>query len=596
MSSYQFYIIDFTDISTNIPILQTRVTNDLEIHKTLDSIVYNPATQFLTVTFEQSLNSNETTVLQELIQPCILNLNNPIPRNTGGATGNPSNINDIKSNYKVGSFVYNISSTTTFFCSDNTQDNAVWVPIGTTGASGPTGATGNSGPTGATGASGNTGPTGANGNTGASGPTGNTGTSGNTGPTGQTGNTGASGPTGPTGPVFAFGNVAMVDQVNGNDSTANVNVGRFKTVQAALTSTSTFGFPATVYILPGSYIGPFTIPNNSTVRGMSLKSVVLAVTGAIGNTDLVTIGESCRLEDVTLNLQSNQHVQLRAIVMPGTSTIGTRLRTLQVNVDNSTASPTGTSNVAAIVCTGTGAPPASSQTARGSTFTVISNGLGNKRCLLVSNGATFRARDSNFTLNATGTAGGTGGTWYGIETAVTGAVANIRTSTVGGTGLVGSIAADISQTAGTIAIASTNLLNSTANNLSFTSVLASPQYIWGDPGTLSSGTRFLRPGSSTAATTDIQIAITQKCLIKALNVIAQQGPGAGATGTFTVRRAVGVGTPADTILITNITGTGQVSGSNMINSVTFSAGDRISLKSVAPNNSITDVIVSVDVV
>ena len=574
MSSYQFYIADDTDINDKIMVLETRINTDLEIQPNLTSISYNSGTKFLTITFDQLLSTHEEFVLQILVNPCIFDRNCHIitPRNTGNATINPVSTNDIKSGYQPGSFVYNTTTGISFINIDNTQDDAVWISIGFTGPTGPTGPTGFNGPTG---------------NTGFTGPIGFTGPTGFTGFPGNPGSTGPTGAIGPTGPVFTLGNVVLVDQVNGNDTTASINGGRYQTVTSALAAAGTFGPPAIVYILPGTYIGPFTIPDNISVRGISTKSVTLAVTGATGNTDLVTLGESCRLEDVTLRLQSNQHVQLRGIVIPNTSGTNSALRTFQMFVDNSAASPTGTSNVYGIHCTGTGTSNPGFQAMRASTVNVTSIGNGAKRGVLISGTTTIRTRDVNIML--TGTTGATGGTWYGVETTVTGGMFTTRASTVQGTGPIGATAADISQTQGTIGIATTNLVNSTANNLTFTTTIAPPTYLWADPGLLQVN-RFMRPGTASSTTTEIQVPIPQKCLIKGLTVIAQQGPGVGSTMTFTVRK-----NGTSTILATTLSGT-STTVANTINSVSFAAGDRISIMVTGTGtNNTADVVVTVDI-
>lgn len=344
-----------------------------------------------------------------------------------------------------------------------------------------------------------------------------------------------------------------------------------------------------MYILPGTYTGPFTLPNNAAIRGISLATVILAVTGATGNTDLITMGESCRLQDVTLNLQSSQHVELRGIVMPGTSTATSKIRDVVLNVDNSTASAGGTSNVYGIISTGTGIPNAGVQTLRGSTFNVASAGLGNKRVVYIPSASSIRARDANFILTGTGN---TGGTWYGVETAAVGASFNVITSTIQGNGPTGATTADISQTLGTIGISTSNIINSNANNLAFTSILAAPTYLWADPGQFPNSIRYMRPGSGTSSSSIVQIRVSQKCLIKSLSVIAQTGPGAGQTGTFTIQR-----NGVDTMLTTTVSGTGTVNSINNTNSASFAAGDYISLKvTTTTNNVMSDVVATVDVI
>jgi hypothetical protein len=98
------------------------------------------------------------------------------------------------------------------------------------------------------------------------------------GPKGDTGATGATGPKGDTGAPGSFqhGNVLLVDAIYGDDTIANASAPYFsqpfKTVDAAIVK-ATSG--TTVWIYPGTYTlsSGITIPNNSSVRGLSLQTV-----------------------------------------------------------------------------------------------------------------------------------------------------------------------------------------------------------------------------------------------------------------------------------------------------------------------------------
>lgn len=70
----------------------------------------------------------------------------------------------------------------------------------------------------------------------------------------------------------AMGNVAVVDQVNGNNSTASVGGLPFLTITAALAAVTS---GQQVYILPGTYNESITIPSGVGVRGMSVKTVII---------------------------------------------------------------------------------------------------------------------------------------------------------------------------------------------------------------------------------------------------------------------------------------------------------------------------------
>jgi hypothetical protein len=71
-----------------------------------------------------------------------------------------------------------------------------------------------------------------------------------------------------------FGNVLVVDSVNGDDATGAVNGPSFLTVSAAVTA-STAG--STIWILPGTYTltSNLTIPANVSLRGLSVQTTKL---------------------------------------------------------------------------------------------------------------------------------------------------------------------------------------------------------------------------------------------------------------------------------------------------------------------------------
>ncbi|MBO1000963.1 hypothetical protein IOC57_24955 [Bacillus sp. SD075] len=88
----------------------------------------------------------------------------------------------------------------------------------------------------------------------------------------------------------------------------------------------------------------------------------------------------------------------------------------------------------------------------------------------------------------------------------------------------------------------TNLYNSHANNLGFSTVLQPSTIIQGDPGSLPKGTvRFYRPGSVSVSNAEIFIRLSQICL-KALNVQAFIGPGTSNADIWTIRKD-GIDTP-----------------------------------------------------
>ncbi|MBA9026114.1 hypothetical protein [Peribacillus huizhouensis] len=230
----------------------------------------------------------------------------------------------------------------------------------------------------------------------------------------------------------------------------------------------------------------------------------------------------------------------------------------------------------------TGNPLDNVDAIRASVITVKSAGLGTKRVLLVNTNAhRFNCRDYNFLL----TSAGGSDSYIGVEVNQSGSQIVVRASTIQG------ITADVSQTAGTLSIGTSNLFNSNANNLGFSTVLQPSTIIWSDPGSLPKGTiRFYRPGSAAVTTTEIFIRLSQKCLLKALNIRSLTGPGVSNTDTWTIRKN-GIDTP----LSVSLSGT-QTSNINNTTSVSFQVGDSLSLKvTTSAGTNVTDTVIQVDI-
>ena len=364
-------------------------------------------------------------------------------------------------------------------------------PIGITGATGATGVQGNTGPAGPAG-TGGTGPTGVGGPTGAMGPIGPTGVVGPTGaigvtgptgvagPTGATGaagisSTGATGPQGATGPIGAtgavttlqFGNVLRVDRVNGNDSTASIGGLPYLSIQAAISAATT---GTTIWILPGSYTlsSGITIPNGVSIRGLSVQTCVLQLLLVGGPTDMITMGENTRIEDLTITLSSAGHYALRGIVFPGTTSQTAKVRTCVLTVDNSTAGSSGTSNVYGIDAAGTGSLTARSfsfNAIKGSTINVLSTGGGNKRGIIVSNSNVVSIRDTNVYVATPPDNAAFAGSYVGIETADPTNIGSIQVRA----GSIGATKATGSQT-----YTSSDILQTNPSTITDPSYLASP--------------------------------------------------------------------------------------------------------------------------
>lgn len=388
--------------------------------------------------------------------------------------------------------------------------------------------------------------------------------------------------TGITEVLISRPNAAIVTQ-SGNDSTASIGGYPFKTINGAISAINSIGGTGiTILVYPGIYDEKIIMPPGNSLRGVSLLTVIIRQQNMTSNTTLLTMGENTRVEDVTLMLTSTNHVNLTGVAFPGTTSQTAKLRTASITVDNSTASTTGTSNIYGVHSYGTGNHLDNADAIRSSVITVKSAGLGTKRVLLVNtNSHRFNCRDNNFLI----TSAGGSGSYIGAEVNQSGAQLVIRASTIQG------ITADISQTAGNLTIGTTNLFNSNANSLGFSTVVQPTTIIWADPGSLPKGTvRFYRPGSSSISTTEIFIWLSQKCLLKALNIRSLTGSGVSNTDTWTIRKN-GIDTP----LTVSLTGT-QTNNINNNSSVSFQAGDSLSLKvTTSAGTSVTDTVIQVDI-
>jgi hypothetical protein len=399
-----------------------------------------------------------------------------------------------------------------------------------------------------------------------------------------------------------------VDSVYGNDSTASVGGSPYKTVEAAVAA-ATSG--KTIWVLPGTYTlaSGITLPNGIALRGMNIQTTTIQMTGVAADTTLLTMGENCRVEDLTLKLTSSGHYTLKGIVFPGTTTVTSKLRTCVLTVDNSGASSGGTSNVYGADCTGTGTLAAASfsfNCIKGSTINVLSNGGGKKRGILVSNTNVMSTRDTNiYVAQPTSTA--STGSYVGVETndGLTGAI-QLRSTTIGTvTPTAGQsyTASDILQTTPSTITDPTylaspgiqlgpgvDLVTKTAGGKGFSAYVYPTTLFYGLGGDLKTGgssNAYMWPGTQQAqnnvvpdpnVATPAYYRIQQPAILAGMAVFARTGPGTGNTTTFTVRRTPKGGTIADVTGYSVILSNTDVSGSFYSGSQTFGAGDYIHLQ------------------
>jgi hypothetical protein len=232
-----------------------------------------------------------------------------------------------------------------------------------------------------------------------------------------------------------LGNTLTVDQVNGNDATASPSGLPYKTVNAAVSAVLAGD---TIWVLPGTYnlSASLVLPNNISIRGLSVQTTIIQMLNVTSNTTLITMGENTRVEDLTLKLTSQGHYALTGIEFGGTTTVTGKLRTCVLTVDNSNAPyNSGTSEVTAILASGTGTLGTASfsfNSLKGSTVNVYSNGAGKKRGILITGQNVISTRDINVYVAAPANIASTG-SYIGVETNNTDNLGSIqlRTTTVG---------------------------------------------------------------------------------------------------------------------------------------------------------------------
>jgi len=426
------------------------------------------------------------------------------------------------------------------------------------------------------------------------------------------GPTGYTGPQGPTGSFGPLGNVLRVDSIYGNDSTASIGGKPYLTVNAAVTAAVS---GTTIWIMPGTYTltSGITIPNGSSLRGMSTQTCTIQMINVTSDTTLITMGENTRIEDLTLNLTSNEHHTLKGIVFSGNTNVTAKLRTCVLNVNNSTAPNFGNSNVYGVEANGTGTLGTSSfsfNSLKGSTINVKSNGGGTKRGIYISNACVVTTRDLNVYVadpTYTGATGPTGaaGSYFGAETSYTGAQIQFRSTTVyGPIGQNYFLGSDVSQTATGSSIQigpGTDIINKTANNLSLTVYVYPTTIFYGVKGVIRNSGRasgangYLWPGSlmvnNGGGTSDdypgptvAYYKIQQKALLWGITGNLQIAPGNTSSVTLTIYIN-------DIITGFQLTWTGSENNYKVDydHSITLQTGDRLSVTCVYITGSGTNV-------
>lgn len=414
-----------------------------------------------------------------------------------------------------------------------------------------------------------------------------------------------------------FGNIAIVDAVNGNNATGAINGKPFLTVEAGLAAITTAGTPATLWIMPGTYTlasatTGLTMPTGCTIRGHNTQTtkIVMNASNPGGTVTMLTMGESSRVEDVTLTLNSsNATTNLVGVNTPGTTSTTSKIRTAVVTVDNSGLATGTTTNVYGILDNGSGTlGPASFSFnfTRGVTINVFSNGGGNKRAVYVSTANDITFRDTNFYVAAPVDSASTG-SYVGVETTNANASAQFRTSSISGPSTAGSYTgSDILQTspgtgfinAGIQLGPGCDLVNKTAGGKPFTTYVTPTVITYGANAGLVAATRYLWPGvlPNAGDSTEVFQRAQQKSIIQGMSFFVRTAPGTGKNLTVTVlKSSTGlVGSGVATAMTQTISGATKL-GTQYTVSVDLSIGEFFAIEiSGTAGTSAQDLTVQLD--
>ena len=378
------------------------------------------------------------------------------------------------------------------------------------------------------------------------------------------------------------GATCTVDAVRGNDSTGTRSGGAFKTIGAALSAAESGDC---VYLLPRTYDESFSIPARVSLIGVSERAVTVQKLNVTEDITLVTMGENSHMSGVTLVLSSSEHHTLRGVYWPGTTTRTATWSSSRLTVDNSSAGSAGSSNVYGCYAEGVGLASDHAYTAKDVQIAVKSSGDGIKRGILVAGPTSFNANGLNVTVSSTGGSGSYIGTEINDPTNPN-PPGNLQlsASTISGT------SADVSQTAGTLSLGSVDLVNANANGKGF-NIDLSPSVtplVFADDANASTGTHYMRPGTSTPSLTPVNVRIPHKAVIRAISVRAGRGPGVGNTDTWTVQI-----NGTDTAVTCSLIGTETSADVDSV-SVGSPAAFDLSVKQVVSNSTtLNDVVVTV---
>ena len=305
----------------------------------------------------------------------------------------------------------------------------------------------------------------------------------------------------------SMGNIAIVDQINGNNSTATVGGLPFLTITAALAAVTSGQH---VFILPGTYSESITIPSNIAVRGFSERTVIIQRSAVTANTTVVTMGDNTQIENVTISLTSaTAGLTLKGIEFPNTTVTSAKVRNIIISISNTS---TGAGTIYGIHFSGTGNNPVQYDCVRLGTID-ISAAVSTKAVGVYSDAANVNS--ISYLYIAIVRNSGTG-IYYGIETD------NISTQMNCFNSLIYSTSANVAQTNGAIYLRNTALTSNSALSSGFFDANPVKFMIFSCIGATGSWTgtngRFLRLGSGALSTTEIRYPIPTGFILRKISL------------------------------------------------------------------------------
>jgi hypothetical protein len=396
------------------------------------------------------------------------------------------------------------------------------------------------------------------------------------------------------------GNIAIVDAVYGDDSTASVGGLPFATVDIALFYVV---YGQEVLVLPGTYniYSSLYIPTGVTLRGSGENVSIIQFINVGYPVTFVTINDNCTIEDIAFILTSNSSNATTLIgwmFNEGTPTATSQIHRCSMTMDNSSIDASIYTEVYGVISYGSGGisggvidPTIFFKNCISSTnITVSSNGAGIKRGIFIPTSSVLTIRDTNVLVNTPPTSTSTG-TYIGVETNDSNNLGSIqiRSSSIAACPhSSGSFtAADISQT--TPAITNiptylalpgiqvgpgTDLVTKSANSKGFSTYIYPTTIYYGLKGNITSagsgawmwpGTQAVSAGTfPDPGTPPAFYRIQQPCLLSGMSAALNVAPtGTGASLTLTVQKT----------LAANVNASPYVAPTNTIFTVTFGPTD-----------------------